>query len=488
MVTLLRLAGLVFLSALTARSLPAAAPPPNFIVVFADDLGYADLGGYGAREIATPNLDRMAAEGMRFTSFYVAQAVCSASRAALLTGCYPNRVGIEGALGPKSPTGIHDRELTIAEVLKPRGYATAIYGKWHLGDAPQFLPTRHGFDEYFGLPYSNDMWPLHPDYVGLPPDSAQRKRGYPDLPLFENDHVAISPVTGAHQAQLTTWYTEHAVRFIEQHRDRPFFLYVPHAMPHVPLFVSDKFKGRSKAGLYGDVVMELDWSVGEILGAVRKAGLEERTLVIFTSDNGPWLLYGNHAGSARPFREGKGTMFEGGVRVPCVARWPGRIPAGTVCAELAATMDFLPTFARLAGTEPPRDRIVDGRDIWPLMSGQPGATTPHAAFYYYWGRELQAIRSGKWKLHFPHRYPKPQPAGGDGRPGKYAQIEMGMALYDLEADVGETTDVAAQHPDVVARLEALAEQARADLGDTATKRVGRGVREPGRLPESPRVP
>lgn len=488
MLTLPRFAGLLCLCALPAQSLPAAEPLPNFIVVFADDLGYADLGCYGAREIETPNLDRMAAEGMRLTSFYVAQAVCSASRAALLTGCYPNRVGIEGALGPQSPTGINDRELTIAEVLKPRGYATAIYGKWHLGDAPQFLPTHHGFDEYFGLPYSNDMWPLHPDYVNLPPDSAQRKRGYPDLPLLENDRVVISPVTAEHQAQLTTWYTEHAVRFIEQHRDRPFFLYVPHAMPHVPLFVSDRFKGRSKAGLYGDVVMELDWSVGEILAAVRRAELDARTLVIFTSDNGPWLLYGNHAGSARPFREGKGTMFEGGVRVPCIARWPGHIPAGKVCAELALTMDFLPTFARLAGTEPPRDRIVDGRDIWPLMSGQPGATSPHDAFYYYWGRELQAIRSGKWKLHFPHRYPKPQPTGGEGRPGKYAQLEMASALYDLEADIGETINVAAQHPDVVARLEALAEQAREDLGDTATKRVGRGVREPGRLADGSPTP
>lgn len=460
-----------------------AAAPPNFVVIFADDLGYADLACYGAKDIETPNLDRMAAEGLRFTSFYAAQAVCSASRAALLTGCYPNRIGILGALGPNSKTGIHDQELTIAEVLKPRGYGTAIYGKWHLGDAPQFLPTRHGFDAYFGLPYSNDMWPFHPDYVNLPPD-AQRKRGYPDLPLIENDRVAITPVTDEHQAQLTTWYTERAVGFIERHKDRPFFLYVPHAMPHVPLYVSDKFKGKSKAGLYGDVIMEIDWSVGEILAAVRRNGLDDRTLVIFTSDNGPWLLYGNHAGSALPLREGKGTMFDGGVRVPCIARWPGRIPAGVVSSEIATTMDLLPTLARLAGTEPPNDRVLDGRDIWPLLSGQPGARSPHEAFYYYWGRDLQAVRSGKWKLHFSHAYPKPQPPGGDGRPGKYASLQIGPALFDLDADIGETTNVAADHPDIVARLAALGDRARADLGDAATKREGRGVRESGRVAES----
>ncbi len=484
----LRLVALLTLSLLVRAGSPSSPrlDPPNIVVIFADDLGYGDLGCYGAPDIATPNLDRLAAEGMRFTSFYAAQAVCSASRAALLTGCYPNRIGILGALGPKSKTGLGETELTIAEVLRTRGYATAIYGKWHLGDAPQFLPTRHGFDEYFGLPYSNDMWPFHPDYAELPPDAAQRKRGYPDLPLIENDRVAVSPVTAEHQAQLTTWYTERAVGFIERHQHTPFFLYVPHAMPHVPLFVSEKFKGRSKAGLFGDVIMELDWSVGQILAALKQQGLDQRTLVIFTSDNGPWLLYGNHAGSARPFREGKGTMFEGGVRVPCIARWPGKIPAGTTCPELTATIDILPTLARLAGAELPNDRTIDGRDIWPLLAGEPGARTPHEAYYYYWGGELQAVRSGTWKLHFPHSYPQPQPPGGNGKPGKYAQLRIDRALYDLATDIAETTDVAAQHPDVVARLEALAEQARADLGDTATKRGGRGVREPGRLAESPR--
>jgi len=462
---------------------PAPTGPPNIVLILADDLGYSDLSCYGARGYRTPNLDRLAAQGTRFTSFYVAQAVCSASRAALLTGCYPNRIGILGALGPGSKTGINPAEWTLAEVLKTRGYATAIFGKWHLGDAPEFLPTRHGFDEYFGLPYSNDMWPLHPDSVNLPPDAARRKQGYPDLPLYAGERVALRPVTAAHQAQLTTWYTERAVDFIARHRDRPFFLYVPHAMPHVPQFVSEKFRGKSRAGLYADVIREIDWSVGEILKALRRHGLERRTLVIFTSDNGPWLLYGNHAGSAGPLREGKATTFEGGVRVPFIARWPGRIPRGRVCGELATTMDLLPTLARLAGAELRRDRRLDGGDIGPLLRGEPGARTPHEAFYYYWGRELQAVRSGPWKLHFPHTYPRPDPPGADGRPGRYTELRIGPALFNLETDPGETRDVAAEHPEVVRRLEALAEAARADLGDSATGREGNGVRPPGRLAE-----
>ena len=461
-------------------AVPPPEPPPNFVLILADDMGYGDLSCYGARGYRTPNLDRLAARGVRFTSFYVAQAVCSASRAALLTGCYPNRVGLLSALGPNAQTGINPAELTLAEVLQRRGYATAIFGKWHLGDAPEFLPTRHGFDEYFGLPYSNDMWPWHPDYVNLPPDAAQRKRGYPDLPLYEGERVVLRPVTAAHQAQLTTWYTERAVEFIGRHRDQPFFLYVPHAMPHVPLFVSDKFRGKSRAGLYVDVIREIDWSVGEILKALRRHGLEERTLVIFTSDNGPWLLYGNHAGSAGPLREGKATVFEGGVRVPFIARWPGRIPRGRVCGELATTMDLLPTLARLAGAELPAGRRIDGRDIGPLLRGEPGARSPHEVFYYYWGRDLQAVRSGPWKLHLPHTYPKPDPPGADGKPGRYTQMRIGPALFHLDKDPGETRDVAAQHPEVVRRLEALAEQTRADLGDAATGREGSGTRPPGK--------
>lgn len=457
------------LLAIVLVSTPAGAADrsgrPNFVIVFADDLGYADVGCFGGKEIATPHIDRLAKEGCRLTSFYVAQAVCSASRAALLTGCYPNRVGILGALGPQSKQGIHDDEWTIAEVLKQRGYATGIFGKWHLGHYPQFLPTRHGFDEYFGLPYSNDMWPKHPTAK------------FPDLPLMEAERILeYNP----DQTQLTTWYAQRAVQFIEAHRDKPFFLYVPHAMPHVPLFVSDKFAGRFPRGLFADVIAEIDWSVGEILAALRRCGLDEHTLVMFTSDNGPWLSYGNHAGSAGPLREGKGTAWEGGVREPFVARWPGRIPAGHESSEIAATIDVLPTLARLAGAELPRHPI-DGLDIWPILSGAPGAKTPHESYLYYWGAELHAVRSGPWKLHFPHSYRTLVRPGADGQPGPYREAKTGLALYHLENDVGETTDVAAEHPEVVTRLKTLADKARMDLGDKLTGARGSGVRQAGRL-------
>jgi arylsulfatase A len=445
----------------------AADRLPNVVLIYADDLGYGDLGCYGSK-IPTPNLDRMAKEGMRFTDFYVSQAVCSASRAALLTGCYPNRIGILGALGPNSKNGISDKEMTIAQVLKPRGYATAIFGKWHLGHQPQFLPTRHGFDEYFGLPYSNDMWPKHPSSK------------FPDLPLIDGEKTIE---TNPDQTKLTTWYTERAVKFIEKSKDRPFFLYVPHNMPHVPLHVSDKHKGKSGQGLYGDVIMEIDWSAGEILSALKKHGLDDQTLVIFTSDNGPWLNFGNHAGSSGPLREGKGTTWEGGQREPCIMRWPGKIPAGTVCREVTATIDVLPTLAKLAGAELPK-LPIDGKDISPLMLGEKGAKSPHDAYYFYWDRHLQAVRSGKWKLHFPHTYRTmlDQTLGRDGEPGKYVQKEIGLSLYDLENDVGETMNVAKYHPDVVERLQALAEKTRNDLGDSATKRQGKGVRPPGMVP------
>ncbi len=447
---------------------PAKADrPPNFVIIFSDDQGYGDVGCYGAKGFATPHLDRLAREGIRFTDFYAAQAVCSASRTALLTGCYPNRIGILGALGPASKHGIHANEKTIADVLKARGYATAIYGKWHLGHHPPFLPTRHGFDDYFGLPYSNDMWPKHPTAK------------FPDLPLVERDKVVAH---NPDQTQLTTWYTERAVQFIEKNQNRPFFLYVPHSMPHVPLHVSDKFKGKSKQGLYGDVIMEIDWSVGQILTAVKKHGLVEQTLVLFTCDNGPWLSYGNHAGSAGPLREGKGTSWDGGVRVPCLARWPGKIPPGAVCREPAMTIDLLPTLAKLAGAPLPEHKI-DGLDIGPLLAGQPGAKNPQEAYYFYWGRELQAVRSGKWKLHFPHDYRSlaGKPGGTGGKPVPYSQAKTNLALYDLENDIGETTNVADKHPDVVMRLQRLADKAREDLGDSATKQEGKGVRPAGSI-------
>lgn len=459
-------AGLLLISGGLAR----ADEKPNVVVIFTDDQGYGDVGVFGAKGFETPNLDRMAKEGMRFTNFYSPQAVCSASRAGLLTGCYPNRIGILGALGPQSRFGIHDDEVTIAELVKPLGYATAIFGKWHLGHHPQFLPTRHGFDEYFGLPYSNDMWPLHP--------TAGNR--YPDLPLFHGEKVINAKVTPKDQAQLTTWYTEHAVKFIEKNKEKPFLLYVPHSMPHVPLYVSDKFKGKTKRGLYGDVIAEIDWSVGQILDALAKHKLDRKTLVIFTSDNGPWLSYGSHAGSAGPLREGKGTTWDGGQREPTIMWWPGKIPAGKQCDELAAAIDILPTIAGITGAELPKHKI-DGVDISDLLF-KPGAKSPRKSYNFYWSRHLQAIRSGKWKLHFPHAYRSlnGREGGDGGKPVRYETLRTGPALFDLESDVGETTNVADKHPDVVKRLQKLAEEARADLGDL--KRKGNGVREPGRLP------
>jgi arylsulfatase A-like enzyme len=475
------LPGLAQESASTGR----AGRPPNVVVVFIDDMGYADIGPFGASDIDTPNLDRMAKEGMRFTDFVVSSAVCSASRAALLTGCYHRRVGISGALGPRAEHGIHADEMTLAELCKQRGYATACFGKWHLGHHPKFLPLQHGFDEYFGLPYSNDMWPLHPAYADLPEGAAKRKQGYPALPLIEGNAVVDAEVTGEDQAMLTTWYTERAVDFIARNAERPFFLYVPHSMVHVPLFVSEKFAGKSGRGLFGDVVMEIDWSVGQILDALEEHDIADDTLVVFTSDNGPWLSYGDHAGSAGPLREGKGTMFEGGCREPTIFRWPGRIPAASTCAELASTIDLLPTVAALIGAELP-DHRIDGKDIRLLMYGEPGARSPHEVFYYYYaGGQLQAVRDRRFKLHFPHRYRTldGRPGGSGGKPAPYRQREIGPALFDLENDVGETTDVRGEHPEVLARLMRLAQVAREDLGDRLTGEEGRGIRPAGRLGE-----
>lgn len=444
----------------------AAERPPNVVIVFADDLGYADVGCYGGK-IKTPHLDQMAGEGLRFTDFHVPAAVCSSSRASLLTGCYPQRVNILGALGPNSKVGISDDEQLIPEVLKAKGYASAVFGKWHLGDAPQFLPTKHGFDRYFGLPYSNDMWPGHPS-----------RKNFPKLPLIEQEKVVeLMP----DQSQLTTWYTERAVQFIEEKKDQPFFLYVPHSMPHVPLFVSDKHKGKSEQGLYGDVIQEIDWSVGQIRAALAKHGLTENTLVIFTSDNGPWLNYGNHAGSAGPLREGKGTTWEGGQRVPMIACWPGQVPAGKTSDKFCTTMDFLPTIARLADAPLPQHKI-DGYDITALLRDEPGAKSPYEVFYYYWLNGLDAIRSGDWKLHFPHGYQSlTGTPGKDGNPNGYSQQKTGLALYNLASDIGEQNNVAEQHPEIVERLQKLAEQAREDLGDAHQGKNGKGRRPAGKL-------
>ncbi len=443
---------------------------PNFVVIYIDDMGYGDIGPFGAEGYATPNLDRMAEEGRRFTDFYVTQAVCSASRAGLLTGCYNVRVGILGALSHRNTHGISSDEMTIADVLKQKGYATACYGKWHLGHHPKFLPTNHGFDEYVGLPYSNDMWPGHPT----------AGKNYPDLPLLQNTHVIDANVTAKDQEQLTTLYTDKAVDFIQRNKEHPFFLYVPHSMVHVPLYVSDKFRGKSERGLFGDVVMEIDWSVGRILETIRENNLEKDTMVVFTADNGPWLSYGDHAGTAGPLREGKGTMFDGGCREPTVMWWPGKIPAGTVCSTPAMTIDLLPTFATLIGAPLPKNKI-DGKNIWPLIAGDKGATSPHEAYFFYYGNQLQAMRMGQWKLHFPHGYRtlSGRPGGTGGMPVPYDQAKIELALFDLNADIAETTDVKDQHPEILAKMQKMADVMREDLGDGQKK--GNGQRQPGRL-------
>lgn len=460
-------------SLLVCTALAAAADTPNVVVIFADDLGYTDLGCYGAKGWATPHLDSLAKDGVRFTDFRVSQPVCSASRASLLTGCYANRLGIHGALGPTATHGIADAETTLGELFQSKGYATAAVGKWHLGHLPRFLPTKHGFDSYLGLPYSNDMWPAHPT-----------NKTFPKLPLIDGDKTIDDDVTADDQAKLTTRYTERAVKFIADHKAKPFFLYLAHSMPHVPLFVSEKQKGKSEQGLYGDVIQEIDWSVGQVLAELKKHDLDKNTLVLFTSDNGPWLGYGNHAGTRGHLREGKGTVFEGGVRVPCVARWPGKIPAGTVQAEPLMTIDLFPTFAKLIGAELPK-LPIDGKEAWPLFASEKGAKCPHEAYFHYYGtNQLQAVRSGRWKLILPHtatQVLEDREAGKDGKPGGYKQLKIEAAmLFDLANDVGETKDVAADNAEVVKKLTGYADGMRADLGDALTKAVGKGAREPGR--------
>ena len=447
-----------------------AKKQPNVVIMFMDDMGYADIGPFGAKDYPTPNLDRMAQEGRKFTDFYVTQAVCSASRAGLLTGCYNVRVGILGALGPKSTIGLNPEEVTIAEICKQKGYATACYGKWHLGHLKKFLPMQHGFDDYFGLPYSNDMWPYHPGVLHLP--MKERLKRWPNLPLIDGNEVINPAVTGKDQEELTTQYTDRAVSFIEKNKEKPFFIYVPHSMVHVPLYVSDKFKGKSGAGLFGDVMMEVDWSVGQIMKALRKHGLEKDTLFVFTSDNGPWLNYGDHAGSAAPLREGKGTMFDGGCKEPTLAWWPGTIPANSVCKEPVMTIDLLPTIAGLIDAKLP-DHRIDGKDVWPLFT-ENEAKSPQEAYYFYYGNQLQAVRQGKWKLHFPHGYRTMagKPGGTGGIPTRYSQAKIGLALFDLEKDVGESKDLSKENPEVVKRLSALGEKFQQDLS--------KSKRSPGR--------
>jgi arylsulfatase A-like enzyme len=464
--------------------LPLAAAPkkpaqtsPNVVLFFLDDMGYGDLTVTGALGYQTPNIDRLAAEGTRFTNFLAAQAVCSASRAALLTGCYPNRIGLSGALGPGASIGLNPSEETIADLLKEKGYATAIFGKWHLGDHPSFLPLQQGFDEYFGVPYSHDMWPLHPN---------QAKAQYPSLQILEGNQP-LRPVNTLEDAgQLTTAITERAVGFIKKNRQKPFFMYVAHPLPHVPLATSPRFKGKSERGLYGDVMMELDWSVGQVLAELKKQGIDKNTLVIFTSDNGPWLNYGDHAGSAAGFREGKGTSFEGGQRVPCIVRWPGVVPAGRVSNKLLANIDILPTVASVCGGRQPRQKI-DGVDWTALLKGDDTQTPRKQFLYYYRKNSLEAVRQGNWKLVMAHpgRSYEGFLPGQEGQPGNTTESRLfPAALYNLERDPGERYDVREQFPQIVAALEKLAEEARADLGDDLQNRTGSQVRPAGKVPQN----
>lgn len=476
-----------FLSFIFLVGFATAAHPdkPNIVLILADDQGYGDLGCYGATDIKTPHIDRLASEGTRFTSFYVAQPVCTASRTALLTGCYPNRLGMAGALNHTSTTGIHPKEVLLSNLAKSRGYATAIYGKWHLGHHPPFLPTRRGFDEFFGLPYSNDNGPLHPVTKGIPP-----------LPVYEGeDVVEVDP----DQSQFTKRLTERSIKFIEKNREKPFFLYVPHIMPHVPIFASEKFKGTSKRGVYGDVIQELDWSVGEILAALKKHDLDKNTIVVYASDNGPFLSYGEHAGSAGKLREGKLTTFEGGVRVPGIVRWPERVPKGRVTDELFTTMDLFVCLTKFMGAKLPEAKI-DGEDLTGLVLGKKDAKG-RQMFLYYSGDELQAIRIGNWKLHLPHEYLTI--AGEPGKNGKPSNFEnlkpesielsgirgiatrhgydfakINRTLYNVNDDPNETMPIVENLGRQMAPvLEHYADEyAKNDLGDALTKTPGKNLR------------
>lgn len=475
---------LAFAVVLTSAAL-AAESKPNFIVINIDDLGYADIGPFGSKLNRTPNLDRMAGEGMKLKCHYAAP-VCSPSRSALMTGCYPKRVlPIPGVLFPSAAVGLNPAEQTVAEVLHDAGYATMCIGKWHLGDQPEFLPTRQGFDHYFGLPYSNDMGtaaegsksslgdPLPQVKPAADDDGPIAETGLagnrqPPLPLLRDEKV-IERVGQDGQQSIVERYTTEAVKFIRASKDQRFFLYLPHTAVHFPLYPGKAFHTKSKNGVYGDWIEEVDWSVGQVLDVLRELKLDANTLVLFTSDNG-----GTPRAVNGPLRGFKTTTWEGGMRVPTIAWWPSKIPAGTQTDEITSMMDVLPTFAGLAGAKLPTKKI-DGGDVWPVLSGQTGAKSPHAnLFYFYRGMQLEAVRCGPWKL---------QIAGGDGggakgKGKKQAPDSAFPHLYNLSDDIGESKDVAAAHPDIVAKLQTLIANAKDDLG---IEGKGPGVRELGRV-------
>jgi len=450
----------LILAALVIAVSPGSAAPaaerPNIVFILIDDMGYGDIGPFGSTKNRTPNLDRMAREGMRLTNFYAAP-VCSVSRAQVMTGCYGARVSIPGVLGPRSRTGINPAEHTVAELLKDQGYATMCIGKWHPGHQPPFFPTRHGFDHYLGLSYSNDMGRKLPD-------------GRNVVPLVRDEKV-IELLEGPGQDGLVARYTNEAVNFIRENKHHAFFLYLPHTAVHVPLHPRDAFRGKSHNGRYGDWVEEVDWGVGRVLDTLRELSLSENTLVIFSSDNGPWLTKGADGGEAGLLRGGKGSTFEGGVREPTIAWWPGKIAPGSACDAVAGNIDLLPTFVAVAGGALPTDRKIDGSDISGLLLGKT-TESPREAHYYFKGYKLEAVRSGKWKLALVGQ----QQAGS----GKKRAALPRPRLCDLDVDIAEQTDVSAQHPDVVKRLLALAEPMKEEIGDGSP---GRGVRKPGVVDE-----
>ena len=468
----------------------ASTNRPNIVLIFTDDMGWGDLPGFTTTsDIKTPNIDRLIKEGTKFNDFYVAQAVCTASRAALMTGCYANRVGLEGALNHTSTTGISPDEELLPELLLRAGYATGMFGKWHLGLPPFFAPSKNGFQEWLGIPYSNDNTKYHPVLA----DSM------PPLPLYDGSTVIE---TDPDQRLFTKRLTDRSVNFIKKNKAQPFFLYVPHIMPHVPIFASDKFRGKSARGLYGDVIEEIDWSVGEIVKAIDQYKLTNNTLIIFTNDNGPFLSYGTHAGQSGVLRGGKLTTFEGGVRVPMVARWPGTIPAGRTCITPIISIDLLPTFCHLAEAPLPH-KPIDGMNITEVLQGSANTVNRQTGLVFYAGSELQALRDGKWKIHFPHKYLvingetrtdgkpagfgrlAPQSISNSGIEGiasrhGYVVRELPLSLYDLSTDISESKNIASDYPEIIEKLSALADRYRKNLGDSLHNKKGTQNRPVGR--------
>ena len=463
---------ILFLALLSLTFSCSKEKPPNIIFILTDDQGYGDLGIYGATDIETPNLDQLARSGAHFTSYYATQPVCSASRASIMTGCYPDRVGIHNAYGPGAKVGINPEETTLAELLKAKGYATGIFGKWHLGDAPKFQPRKHGFDEYYGILYSNDMWPKHPQQGTV--------FNFPDIELYENE-TPLKVLDD--QTFLTRALTDKAIDFIQRHKDAPFFVYLPHPQPHVPLYAAEEFQGTQTRGLYGDVIRQIDDSVGRIWETLKKEGLEENTLVVFTSDNGPWLSYGGHSGSPGIFREGTGTNWEGGHRVPGIAYFPKRIAPNTRIDAPAMGIDWLPTIAEFTGSGLPEKKI-DGASLVPLLTGKTTGAPHENFFFYYRTNELHAVRHKNWKLYVPHTYRSLNGRKGtnDGFPVPYEMNKIETAaLFDLESDPSEKNDVAQENAVLVAKISKIADSVRAVLGDRLTGVKGNEVRPVGRI-------